>query len=413
MGETFLVVGAGLAGMSAAMQLRTDGFDGRILVLGEEQHPPYSRPPLSKGLVRGKDSLESTYLRPQRLYERRAIEFELGVRVDELDVASRRVRLDDGRWLAYDKLLLATGGRARSLPDTEGLPGVHLLRTLDDAVAIRDRLADGASLAVVGAGFIGAELAASARAMGSDVGLLEAAPYPLARVLPPVLGSFYLGLHRKHGVDVRVGTGVEHVESHGHKAHALTTEDRWVSADLLVVAVGLVPNTEVAEAAGIAVNDGILVDEHCRTSAPDVFAAGDVANHPQPFSGSRSRIEHWQTAQHHGAHAARNMLGKPEAFTQVPWVWSDQYDVRLEIAGRPMATDEVLLRGRLEEHDASAFLLRDGRLIAMVGVNRGSDVRAARALIATAHEPDRSLLIDDSVDLAEVAEEARVASAPG
>lgn len=406
MRETYVIVGAGLGGSTAAMQLRAEGFAGRIVVVGEEVHPPYARPPLSKAIVRGERPPTSAHLRPDKLYARRDIELLLGVRAEALDLERQEVRLSDATVLGYDRLLIASGGRARTLPGTEGIAGVHVLRGLEDAVAINEQLVDGASLTVVGAGFIGAELAASARSMGAQVVMLEGEPHPLARALPPILGQFYLDLHRSHGVDVRVDTGVRAIESDGGRVRALTTDGGAVEADLLVVAVGLVPNTELAEAAGLEVDDGILVDEYCRTSAPDVFAVGDVANHPHPLTGGRGRIEHWQTAQHQALSAARNMLGGTESFREIPWVWSDQYDVRLEIAGRPSSSDAVHLRGDLAARDCTALLVRKGRLVAVVGINRTEDVAAGRKLIAAHATLDPDVLTDERVDLTTMAESA-------
>jgi 3-phenylpropionate/trans-cinnamate dioxygenase ferredoxin reductase subunit len=311
------------------------------------------------------------------------------------------ITLADGERLTYDRRLLAPGGRARTLPGTEAVDGVCTLRTIDDAIAIRDALAGGRSIAVVGAGFIGAELAASARAVGAEVTVLEAADLPLARVLPPILGEIYADLHRDRGVDLRTGAGIADVVRDGDGLRVVGHDGTHVEADMVVVAVGLAPDVSLATAAGLEVSNGIVVDELCETSAPGVFAAGDVAEHPNALLGRRVRIEHWQNAQHQAQAAARSMLGQGQAFTEVPWVWSDQYDVNLQVAGLPEATDEVVLRGDPASLEFAAFLLRDGELRAVVGINAGETVRAGRALIGAGVTPARDALASMDFNLEE------------
>jgi 3-phenylpropionate/trans-cinnamate dioxygenase ferredoxin reductase subunit len=267
-------------------------------------------------------------------------------------------------------------------------------------MAIRELLGPGRSLAVVGAGFVGAELAASAVLSGTGVTMFEAAPTPLSRLLPPVLGERYTRMHLERGVDVRSGTGISRIAAGSSGLRLQDSRGGTVSVDAVVVAIGMVPDTALAGAAGLAVGDGIVVDEFCRTSASDVYAAGDVASHPNPLLGGRIRIEHWQNAQHHGAAAARSMLGGRDPFAEVPWVWSDQYDINLQVAGIPSPDDEVVLRGDLESLDATAFLLRRGELAAAAGLNRAAEVRAARRLIGAGVSPSREQLADAELDLA-------------
>ncbi|WP_435216556.1 NAD(P)/FAD-dependent oxidoreductase [Streptomyces sp. bgisy034] len=400
MRETHVIVGAGLAGITAAATLRAEGFGGRVVVIGDEDRAPYPRPPLSKQVVSGELPVERLLLRPAAWYASKDIEYRGGVTVTALDTSARTVSFGEGTGsLAYDRLLLATGGRPRRLPGTEDLPGVHTLRTAEDAAAIRDRLGPGRRLLVVGAGFLGAELAANARTLGTDVTVLEAAPLPLTRSLPPLLGRLYARIHRDQGVDLRTGIGVNRLVAAGDGLRAVGTDGRLYPikgpADTVVVAVGIQPNTELAAAAGIAVDDGIVVDEYCRTSAPAAFAAGDVANHPNPLLGHRVRLEHWQNAQHQGAAAARNMLGNEQPFTEVPWVWSDQYGLNLQIAGLPDPGDDVVLRGDPDSNSFTALLLRDGVLSGAIGMDRGDDIRIARRLIQQRCRPDRDLLGDD------------------
>ncbi|MGX1675506.1 NAD(P)/FAD-dependent oxidoreductase [Streptomyces sp. NPDC055400] len=404
MRETYVIVGAGLAGVTAAATLRAEGFGGRVVILGDEDRAPYPRPPLSKQVISGRLPMDRLFLRPTSWYAAKDIENLGGVGITALDTNAHTVSWDGGTGsLSYDRLLLATGGRPRTLPGTEGLPGVYALRTAEDAVAIRDRLGRGRRLLVVGAGFLGAELAASARTVGTDVTVLEAAPLPLTRSLPPVLGLLYARIHRDRGVELRTGTSIDQLVSEGGGLRAVGSDGRRYPADgpadAVVAAIGIRPNTELAAAAGIAVDDGILVDEYCRTSAPDVFAAGDVANHPNPLLGCRVRLEHWQNAQHQGAAAARNMLGKKQPFSEVPWAWSDQYGLNLQVVGLPVPEDDVVLRGDPDSDSFTALLLRDGVLRAAIGMNRGDEIRIARRLIQQGCRPGRDLLADDDSPL--------------
>ena len=407
MTPTVVVVGAGLAGGNAALALRSKGFDGRVIVVGDEDHPPYSRPPLSKQLIRGEFEVPRVHLRPASMWEKRDIEFMLGRAVSSLDPAAHRVVLSDGEPVAYDAVLLATGGRARTLPGHKPVDGVHVLRTIDDALAIRQHLGPGKRLLIVGAGFVGAELAASAAMLGTHVTALEAAGVPLGRGLPAVLGEIYGRMHAAHGVDIRVNATVsEVVAGAGGLVVTRLTDGTVFESDAVVVAIGLEPDVSLAATAGLAVDNGIVVDEYCRTSAPDVFAAGDIANHPNPILGQRVRVEHWQNAQHQGAVAAHNIAADGpdgyDMFAEVPWVWSDQYDVNLQVAGRPLPTDEVVFRGDTESSEFSAMLLRDDVLIGAVGVNCADDVRAVRAAVGQRLRPDRRALADASQDLQEL-----------
>ena len=397
--QTCVIVGAGAAGATAALTLRSEGFEGHVVIVGEEEHPPYNRPPLSKAVVRGELEPDRTHLRPAKIWERKDIEMVLGRSVTEVAPERHAVRLSDGQTLRYDKLLLATGGRARTLPDTSSLDRVHTLRTLEEALKIREVVCAGASLAIAGAGFIGAELAASAVAKGCQVTVLEAAPLPLSRVLPASLGEVYARLHRDRGVDLKLGVGVARIVEEAGSVRILGTSGETIRADAVVVAIGIEPDVAIAGAAGLAIGDGVLVDERCRTSAPDIYAAGDVANHPNPLLGRRLRVEHWQNAQHQAAAAARCMLGVDQPFAEVPWVWSDQYEFKLEIAGLADPGDDVVMRGDPESLDFTAFLLRDSVLAAAIGVNRAEEVRIARRLLASRAAPPPDALGDPSFDL--------------
>jgi len=393
--RTFVIVGAGLAGAAAAAELRDRGFDGRLVMIGAEQHPPYERPPLSKEYLRGEQN-EPVFARPAEWYEENSVELRLGTRVSSLDPSGPSVEIEGGERIDADAVLLATGGGPRRLPDAPE-QGVLYLRTIEDSDRIRKALTGG-RLVVVGAGFIGAEVAASARAKGVDVTVLEMAPVPLQRALGDEVGRIYGQIHRDHGVDLRTEEGVERIEAADGGVVVRTSKGDAIEAEAVVVGVGIVPNADLAEAAGLAVSNGVDVDASCRTSAPGVFACGDVANHDHPLFG-RIRTEHFDNALKMGAHVAGAMLGRDELFADPHWFWSDQYDVNLQYAGFAMTWDKVVTRGSLEERDGVAFYLNEGVLLAALGLNRGKDVRRAMKLIAARATPDEDALADETVDL--------------
>jgi 3-phenylpropionate/trans-cinnamate dioxygenase ferredoxin reductase subunit len=398
---TFILLGGGLASLTAAATLRLEGFAGRVVIVGDEPHPPYSRPPLSKDVLRSEKSREQTWLRPAAWYASRDIELQLGVRAVEIDPHARRIELANGASLAYDKLLVATGGASRAL-DIPGadLPGVCFLRTIDESLALREHLVPGAPVVVIGAGFIGAEVAASARKLGCDVTMFEIAAVPMARVLGAEIGRIFADMHRQRGVRLRTGIGVARIEGNGRVQRVVATDGSVHEASVVLIGVGLVPSLDLAQRTGLATGNGILVDEYCRTSIGDVFAAGDIAEHPNPFLGRRIRVEHWQNAQHQGAAAARNMLGQQKAFREVPWVWSDQYEHNLQVVGIPDPAQSVVIRGDIAARDFSAFFVRGGRLTAALGLNRAEDVRIARLMIQHGSTASEAQLADVGADLA-------------
>lgn len=386
-----VIVGTGVAGATAARTLRSDGFDGHVVLIGDEPDEPYRRPPLSKDVLRGSMPDEKTRLRPSQTWEQQDIELRTDTEVTGIDVDARTLSLGCGEELSYDLLLLATGGRPRELPQAAGLDAVHTLRTLSDVPALRQRLTAGSSMLVIGAGLIGAEVAASARALGCSVMMLEAEPTPLSRLLPPAISEVYAGLHRDQGVDLYTDVDVAHIERVDLGLLATDVAGRHWLADTVVVAIGMVPRTELAERAGLEVANGIVVDEHFRTSAPGVFAAGDVANQPNVLLGGRHRVEHWQSAQEQGAAAAKSMLGERTPYARVPWCWSDQYGVNLQVTGWPAASDDLTVRGDVEALDFTALFHREGRLVGAVGVNQAAEVRTVRKLIAEAPEMSTAL----------------------
>jgi 3-phenylpropionate/trans-cinnamate dioxygenase ferredoxin reductase component len=395
--RTFVVVGANLAGGRAAETLRAAGFDGRLVVVGDEPDRPYERPPLSKEVIRRES--EPVFLRDADWYAGQEIELRLGVRATALDPAGS-ISLSDGETLAFDACLLATGGRPRVL-DSPGadLEGVRYLRTLRDAQALADALAPRPRVVVIGAGFIGAEVAASARVLGCDVTMIELLDVPLLRVLGEEIGGVYAQIHRDHGVDLRLGEGVDRFEGAGRVEAVVGTSGTRYPADLVVVGVGIDPNVELAMDAGITCDNGIVVDGLGRTSAAYVFAAGDVARRPDAYSGRLIRPEHFQNAQNQGPAAARSMLGSGKPFDEVPWFWSDQYDVNLQMLGYTTPDKERVVRGSLDSRDFIAFFLSDDRVVAAIALGRGRDIAATRRLIERRIVVDRARLADDDVAL--------------
>jgi 3-phenylpropionate/trans-cinnamate dioxygenase ferredoxin reductase subunit len=393
-----VIVGANLTGGTAAAALREAGFDGEVILIGEEPHPPYERPPLSKEYLRGEQPFEKGLVRPEGWFEEQGIETRFGVRAERVDPREGVVALQGGERVPYHALLLATGGRPRTLP---GPPGdrVLYLRTIEDAERIRAHLEAGSHLVIVGGGFIGAEVAASARMLGLGVTVLERHEAPLVRAIGPEIGRVYAEIHREHGVDLRTGEGVEGVQETAEGVVVRTTTGAVIEGDVVVVGVGIQPNVELAEAAGLEVDNGIAVDEFCRTSVEGIFAAGDVANHYHPVFGRRIRVEHYDNALKQGTAAARNMLEQDEVFDDPHWFWSDQYEYNLQYAGFAHEWDEIVVRGSLEDRDFVAFYLKDGVILAALGLNRGGDVRRAMKLIQMKVSPDPMLLRGQDVDL--------------
>lgn len=402
---TYAIVGANLAGGRAAIALRDEGFDGNIVLIGAEAYPPYERPPLSKELLAGARSVESSYLQPLDHYADQGIDLRLGTTVSRLLPRWSGVELADGSTLFADRILLATGSRVRRLrvPGVN-LGGVHYLRNLDDSLAIRDRLREQLRITVVGAGFIGAEFASSAINAGCSVTMLEAAEVPLGRALGYDIGRFYAAIHRSSGVDLRTGTAIAEIRGErGRVRKVITADGTVIDTDLVVIGVGTTAASELADDAGIETDDGIVVDAYCRTSVPNVFAAGEVARHPNRWLGSRVRLEHFQTAQNQALIAARSMLDQPTRYDEVPWFWSDQYNLNLQLAGHPKTSDTRLLRGDMDDSSFSVLYLRDGRISCIVAVNRPRDVRAAMNLIEQGRVVDPAELMDETTDLRRLA----------
>ena len=381
---TFVVVGAGPAGAQACLALREHGFRGRIVLLGEEPHRPYMRPPLSKKLLAGELEEERVYLRPEALFDTQGIELKRGVRVAAIDTRAARVELDNGLRLPYDALLLATGSRPRRLdvPGANG-PGIHYLRTLDDALRLRRELVPGRRVAIVGGGYIGLEVASTAVSLGCRVRVLEVEKRILARVTTEPVSGYFERVHRGHGVDVRCGVRVAAFEGTDRLETVASSDERF-EADVAVIGIGALANDELARAAGIACDDGIVVDEHCRTSEPNVYAAGDCTRHPNRVLGRRVRLESVQNAADQATVAARNLCGQDVAYDKVPWFWSEQFGLKLQTAGFFQGCDEVVRKGD-PARDAFALLYRRaGILIGVDAVNLASEYLAGRREIGLA-----------------------------
>jgi 3-phenylpropionate/trans-cinnamate dioxygenase ferredoxin reductase component len=402
--QTFIVVGASLAGAKAAETLRAEGFDGRLVLVGTEQERPYERPPLSKDYLRGEVGREKVFVHEESFYAEQGIELRLGRTAERLDTSKRELTLDGGEQLSYDRLLLTTGAEPRRLSIPGGdLDGVFYLRSVEDSDRLRERLDRGGSVVVVGAGWIGAEVAASARQRGLDVTVIDPASVPLERVLGPEVGAVYRDVHTDQGVNMLLGTGVEAFEGDGAVARVRTGDGSVIDCDFVVVGVGVEPRTRLATEAGISVENGILVDEHLQTDAPGVFAAGDVANANHPFFGERIRVEHWANALNQGPAAARNMLGRAEPYDRLPYFFSDQYDVGMEYSGFARTWERVVFRGDPASREFIAFWLDKGRVVAGMNVNVWDVTDPVQRLIRERVAVDDRRLADPDVPLEKLA----------
>jgi len=406
--STAIIIGAGHAGGELAVALRNEGWEGRILLLGEEAHLPYHRPPLSKAYLAGSVEKSSLAIRPLAAYERANVEFMPGVRVVRIDRANQRLELADGAQLSYDRLAIATGGRPRPLsaPNAavaERCANFHYLRTLDDVEQIRAQLAAGKRLVIVGGGYIGLEVAASAIAQGLQVTVLEALPRVLQRVTAAELSAYYERKHREAGVDIRTGVQVADLEVTSDTVTAVLCADgSRLAADLVVVGIGLLANTELAAEAGLQIDNGILVDEHAQTSDPHIYAAGDCTNHPNALLGRRLRLESVPNALEQSRVAAANMAGKAKTYASVPWFWSDQYELKLKMVGLSEGFERLVLRGDPATDSFSAFYLKGDKVLAADTVNRPQDFIAAKRLVAEGIAVTAAQLADDSRPLKEL-----------
>ena len=406
------IVGASLAGATAAATLRDEGFDGEIHLVGAEAQLPYNRPPLSKGYLREQEGFEALLVKPAGYYTEQRIELKLGARATTIDATQKFVELESGERIAYDQLLVATGGRNRTLSvPGANLRGVFQLRTVEDGDRIRAVTQRGRRAVVVGLGFIGSEVSASLRQLGIEVVAVEGARVPLARVLGDEVGQVLAGIHREKGVELVLEDSVAAFEGSGRVERVRTKKGRVLECDLVVAGIGIVPNTELLAAAGAHVDNGVLVDARCRTSLPDVFAAGDVTNHLHPIFG-RLRVEHWNNGYQQGRAAARSLLGGEQPYDYVHSFWSDQYEHTIEYVGFATTWDRLVFRGRPESRRFLGFYLKEEIVHAVVGLNRGGDpedpeadgeLKAAVSLIRNRVAVDPAKLMDEDADLRRLA----------
>lgn len=400
-----VIVGAGLAGANAAEELRVQGHTGDITLIGAEPHPPYERPPLSKSLLLGSTDPDSVFVHDSAWYAEHQVDLLTGTPVTDIDLDTRQVTLAD-RQLPYDRLLLSTGAQPRRLPLADrSRADVVYLRTLDDALALSARLTG--HVLIIGAGWIGLEIASAAQQAGARVTVVEYASQPLANVLGPVVAPVFADLHREHGVDLRLNTSVAAIDHTGGRTSVRLSDGHELISDLILVGIGAEPDDQLAAKSGLATDHGILVDAYLRASDPHVYAAGDVANHEHPLLG-RIRVEHWDTAIHHGRHAARSMLGHDQPYTRQPYFFTDQYDLGMEYVGHvgPDGYDDVVIRGDLHQRVFSAFWLRGTTVIAAMHVNDWNAIGPIRRIVA-APNVDLTALRDATVPLDSLVGEAR------
>lgn len=402
--RTFVVVGGGLAGAKAVEALRDQGFEGGLVLLAAEQHLPYERPPLSKSYLQTGEGLDEATVHTREWYTDHEVDLRLGTRVASIDRGAHEVGLEGGERLHYDRLLIATGSSPRriSLPGSD-LEGVVTLRTIEDSDRLRAAFHEGARIVLVGGGWIGLEVAAAARMAGAEVTVLEALDLPLVRVLGPTMAKVFADLHREHGVDLRTSVKVEGFEGEGAVSGVRLADGSVLPADLVVVGIGAAPNVELAEAAGLDVDNGILVNAQGRSSDPDIFAVGDVASEDHPFLKRRVRVEHWANALNQPAAVASGMLDREGGYDELPYFFTDQYDLGMEYIGLSDPSDDVVIRGDMAKREFIAFWLREWRVVAAMNVNVWDVVDDLKAIIRSRGRVDLDRLHDATVPLSDLA----------
>ncbi|MGH8443624.1 MAG: NAD(P)/FAD-dependent oxidoreductase [Solimonas sp.] len=392
-----VIVGAGQAGGELASALRQQGYTGSIVLLGDEPYVPYRRPPLSKTFLSGDATLESLFIKTEAVYEKHQIDCRFGIGVESVDRTAKRLRLYDGTTLEYGKLALTTGGRPRRL----SLPGanhanVHYVRTIADIIALKAQFEAGKKLVIIGGGYIGLEAASVGIKKGLDVTVVEALPRVLARVTAPEISAFYERIHRGRGVKLHTGVGVHGFEGQNSVEAVVLADGTRLAADIVIAGIGLIPNTELAEAAGLAIDNGIVVDRFAQTSDPDIYAAGDCTNHENLFFDRRMRLESVPNAMEQGRVAAAAIAGKPVPYNAVPWFWSDQYELKLQMVGLSQGYEQLVIRGELNGESFSAFYLKDGVVISADAVNRPQEFMVAKKLVADRIKVDAAQLADET-----------------
>lgn len=404
MSGTIVIAGAGHAAGQAAASLRQKGYEGRIIMIGGEAWVPYQRPPLSKKFLVGELETKQLYFKPENFYPDKEIELRLSTQVETVDRATGSVTLDNGKTLEYDKLIMCIGGRVRKLviPGND-LSGIHYLRTINDVLAIQKDFQAGAKLVIVGAGYVGLEVAAVAVQLGLDVTVLETEDRAMGRVIGPEVSKFFQQRHHEAGVRIEFGRMVQEFRGDSSITEVVCGDGYKVPADLCIVGIGLLPNTEIAEDAGLECDDGIMVDEYCQTSDPDILAAGDCTRHPSSLYGRQFRLECVQNAIEQGKTAAATICGERTPYNQAPWFWSDQYDIKLQIVGVSLGYDKLVIRGDMADNSFAAFYLRDSRLLAVDAINSPREFMLGKKLVTAKASFDIAELADEGKDFKELA----------
>ncbi|MDA7784438.1 FAD-dependent oxidoreductase [Pseudomonadales bacterium] len=392
-----VIIGAGHAAGQAAASLRQAKFAGPITIIGDEAHVPYQRPPLSKQYLAGTQLADKVYLRAEKFYADKDIQLMLDTRATQIDPSTKTINLDNGETIAYEKLLISTGSRPRKLSiEGSDLSGIHYLRTMDDVDGIRADVKPGANLVIVGGGYIGLEVAAVGIELGMNVHVLEMEERILQRVTTPEMSAYYHKLHTDRGVHIHTQTGVTGFSGNGSVEKVLCGDESF-DADIVIVGIGIIPNTEIAEEAGIHCENGIVVDDHCRTSDPDIYAAGDCTNHPNPLMNKRLRLESVPNAMDQARVSTANMLGDDKVYAAIPWFWSDQYDLKLQMVGFSADGDSQVLRGDMDTHQFAIFYLKDGKVVAADAVNSPKEFMLCKQLVGK--PADAAKLADPETDL--------------
>ncbi len=392
-----VIIGAGHAAGQAAASLRQAKFAGPITIIGDEAHVPYQRPPLSKQYLAGTQLADKVYLRAEKFYADKDIQLMLDTRATQIDPSTKTINLDNGETIAYEKLLISTGSRPRKLSiEGSDLSGIHYLRTMDDVDGIRADVKPGANLVIVGGGYIGLEVAAVGIELGMNVHVLEMEERILQRVTTPEMSAYYHKLHTDRGVHIHTQTGVTGFSGNGSVEKVLCGDESF-DADIVIVGIGIIPNIEIAEEAGIHCDNGIVVDDHCRTSDPDIYAAGDCTNHPNPLMNKRLRLESVPNAMDQARVSTANMLGDDKVYAAIPWFWSDQYDLKLQMVGFSADGDSQVLRGDMDTHQFAIFYLKDGKVVAADAVNSPKEFMLCKQLVGKPADPAK--LADPETDL--------------
>ncbi len=399
--STVVIIGAGHGAGQAAASLRQEGHEGPIIIFGDEPYLPYQRPPLSKQYLSGEQELERLYLRPQKFYDDKDVDVRTGVRITSIDADGKTVTTDGGETVAWDHLIMATGSRARIL-NIEGsdLGGIHYLRTIADVDAIRAEMGEGKKLVIVGGGYIGLEVASVAVTSGMEVHVIEMEDRILQRVTTADMSAYYHNLHTNRGVHIHTNTGVSGFKGENGRVTAVKAGDVSFDADVVIVGIGIIPNIELAQEAGLNCDNGIVVDDHCRSSNPDIYAVGDCSNHPNPLLGRRLRLESVPNAMEQARVACANICGKDKTYASIPWFWSDQYELKLQMVGFSADGDQQVLRGDKEANQFAVFYLNDGKVVAADAVNSPKEFMMCKQMIGRAVDAEK--LADPEQDLKEL-----------